>query len=334
MLDSTIFKRVIWAVDVFEKNRKMHRLAVQSLKELAATAGAVVDPVYVLDVDPSMIYKGDPIVTDLKNSATKALEKIIKESKLDEIPNHTSGQVLMNQSITIGFDHRTEILLEYIKSSQADAILVSTHGRSGFKRVILGSFAEGLLSHSPIPVLTVNPTVTKVHAFQQILFPTNLHAGSKSVFKRIVSLARGLKCHLILYHCTSHPIDPIVQSGIYLLSGSWVPLFPSSSFGIDKKISRIQTWTRWALSQGISTEYVIHTTTGSLSEEVVSFAKKRKIGLIAIEEDSGPISSALLGSIVRQVSRHAPCPVMVLRPPHNIPASRPKIPTEKTPKAA
>lgn len=37
----------------------------------------------------------------------------------------------------------------------SDVIVVGTHGRSGLKRFLLGSVAEGVMRHSPIPVLAV-----------------------------------------------------------------------------------------------------------------------------------------------------------------------------------
>ena len=39
--------------------------------------------------------------------------------------------------------------------NRSDLIVVGTHGRSGLKRFLLGSVAEGVMRHSPIPVLAV-----------------------------------------------------------------------------------------------------------------------------------------------------------------------------------
>ena len=46
-------------------------------------------------------------------------------------------------------------LVDAALANGSDLIVVGTHGRSGFKRFLLGSVAEGVMRHSPLPVLAV-----------------------------------------------------------------------------------------------------------------------------------------------------------------------------------
>jgi nucleotide-binding universal stress UspA family protein len=39
-----------------------------------------------------------------------------------------------------------------------DLIVLSTHGRTGFRRLVLGSMAESILRHSHVPVLAIPPS--------------------------------------------------------------------------------------------------------------------------------------------------------------------------------
>ncbi|MFC2068199.1 universal stress protein [Chloroflexota bacterium] len=48
-------------------------------------------------------------------------------------------------------------ILEHAKKSQADLIIMSTHGRSGISRWVFGSVAEKVVRHSIVPVLAVSP---------------------------------------------------------------------------------------------------------------------------------------------------------------------------------
>jgi len=47
------------------------------------------------------------------------------------------------------------VLLEYAEKENIDLIVVGTRGRSGFKKLLLGSIASGVVTYSHCPVLVV-----------------------------------------------------------------------------------------------------------------------------------------------------------------------------------
>ncbi len=50
-----------------------------------------------------------------------------------------------------------EEILNFAQRNEADLIIMSTHGRSGATRWLLGGVADRVVRHSPVPVLTVAP---------------------------------------------------------------------------------------------------------------------------------------------------------------------------------
>lgn len=46
-----------------------------------------------------------------------------------------------------------DAVVGYAKKHEVDLIAIATHGRTGFRHFALGSVAEAVLRHSPIPVL-------------------------------------------------------------------------------------------------------------------------------------------------------------------------------------
>jgi len=50
-----------------------------------------------------------------------------------------------------------ETILEAAEVMQADLISMSTHGRSGVQRLLLGSITEWTIKHSPLPVMVFYP---------------------------------------------------------------------------------------------------------------------------------------------------------------------------------
>ena len=48
-----------------------------------------------------------------------------------------------------------EAICRYTEEQGADLIVVTTHGRRGLRRLVLGSVAEEVLRSTPVPVLVV-----------------------------------------------------------------------------------------------------------------------------------------------------------------------------------
>lgn len=55
-----------------------------------------------------------------------------------------------------------EVILDYARSRQVDLIIMSTRGRSGLSRWILGSVADRVARNSTAPVLLVPPAICSV----------------------------------------------------------------------------------------------------------------------------------------------------------------------------
>jgi len=48
-------------------------------------------------------------------------------------------------------------ITEYAKNNGMDLIVMSTHGHTGLKRLLLGCVGAEVLSQSPVPVLLIRP---------------------------------------------------------------------------------------------------------------------------------------------------------------------------------
>jgi nucleotide-binding universal stress UspA family protein len=56
------------------------------------------------------------------------------------------------------FGNPWSVICQYAKDAQIDLLVVSTHGRTGLRHVLIGSTAERIVQHAPCPVLVVkNP---------------------------------------------------------------------------------------------------------------------------------------------------------------------------------
>jgi nucleotide-binding universal stress UspA family protein len=94
------------------------------------------------------------------------------------------------------FEHVIEALVE---KGEADLVVMGTHGRGLFARLLLGSAAQTILRKLRVPVMTV------CHApgpfqFQRILFATDFGFDSRKGFDFALDLADALHSTLIVVH--------------------------------------------------------------------------------------------------------------------------------------
>jgi nucleotide-binding universal stress UspA family protein len=55
-------------------------------------------------------------------------------------------------------------ILACVRDSKADLIIMTTHGRTGFSRLLFGSVAEAVLRHADVPVLLMRQTQVEIAA--------------------------------------------------------------------------------------------------------------------------------------------------------------------------
>jgi nucleotide-binding universal stress UspA family protein len=79
---------------------------------------------------------------------TAELERTMNESALRR-------EALAIPSVRIGASSIGDLILDAAKSTGAELIVMGSHGRTGLKRLLLGSVAEHVLRHATCPVVTV-----------------------------------------------------------------------------------------------------------------------------------------------------------------------------------
>ena len=123
--------------------------------ELAQSFGASVDIVHVWD---RPTYVTDAVMVQRPGEAHKPIGELIRENAQKDMDEFLSGITLpsgvASNSRLLSGDPSTTLLAE-LKKGEHDLVVLSTHGRTGFAHLLLGSIAEKLVRLSPVPVLTV-----------------------------------------------------------------------------------------------------------------------------------------------------------------------------------
>jgi nucleotide-binding universal stress UspA family protein len=95
-----------------------------------------------------------------RESAEQYLANIAKDLKKENIDVRT--EVLFFNAGQIVDDGVAGQILDFAEKNGIDLIIMSTHGRSGVSRWVMGSVTDKIVRHSKIPVLTVVPAGCRV----------------------------------------------------------------------------------------------------------------------------------------------------------------------------
>ena len=100
-------------------------------------------------------------------------------------------------------------ILSVAASFHASLIVMGTHGRSGFERLLLGSVAEKVLRRAQCPVMTVPPPAvsTSKLPFAHLLCPVDFSDSSLRALEFAFSMAEESNARLTLMHVFEWPSD-------------------------------------------------------------------------------------------------------------------------------
>jgi nucleotide-binding universal stress UspA family protein len=143
------FRKILAPVDYSDNSRASLEVAA----ELAKTYSATLEIVHVWD-RPTYITEA---VMVGHAGGHRPLTELIVENAENDMKSFLAGTSLATAAVQtrlLSGDPATELLRE-IERGQYDLVVVGTHGRSGLNRLLVGSIAEKLVRHSPIPVLTI-----------------------------------------------------------------------------------------------------------------------------------------------------------------------------------
>jgi nucleotide-binding universal stress UspA family protein len=128
--------------------------AFQPAAELARKHGARVTLFHVVsEVDVAPDGRTLGTASSSPKVAAKINEALAQVKK--QLPHLGSG-VTVTPEVVAAQDF-AKAITSYAAKHAVDVIVLSTHGRTGVRRLVLGSVAEAVLRHSTVPVLCLPP---------------------------------------------------------------------------------------------------------------------------------------------------------------------------------
>jgi nucleotide-binding universal stress UspA family protein len=300
-------RRILCPVDFSGYSRRAldHAIAIARWYEATVTALHVFSPAPVAAFGPGPVVFEPIVLTTVGRDQLLADTKAFAET--ESAPGITIEAVVRDGN-TAGE------ILEQATGMKADLLVIGTHGRSGFERLLLGSVAEKVLRKSNCPVMTVprrHPDAVPAGPvlYKRILCPVDFSASSLHALKYAISMAQEADGQLTVLHVVGHDLQNTADTGVEYDAGMTIGNFLKEREEVLRR--RLQEIIAGA-SEFCSVESLI--TQGKPWREVLRVAAERQSDLIVMGvKGRGAADLWFFGSTAQHVVREASCPVLTLR---------------------
>jgi len=297
------FQQILCATDLSDFSNLAVLQAIGMAKEFGARLSIchVIDLPMVTMHGAAFVYQEDQI-EEMRAGALDQIRALVGDSDLDWEAVVETGPV-------------SSTLCRLALGKQADLAIVSTHGRTGLKRLFLGSVTERLLRTIGCPLLVVTPPEKagrmekqyKGFGFKQILVGCDFSADSDRAVKFGFSLAQEFEAAIHLVHV----VEPFVYRDTMLPDAVKTEVFAGAADGVRQRLENLvpadaRNWCRVEIA----------CEAGKPFQALKSYAESHQVDLIVLGvRGHSLVETLLLGSTTDRVIRGVSCPVLSVCPP-------------------
>lgn len=287
--------RILVPTDFSDSAKDATRVAVQLATDddaelLIAHAWHV--PPYGIGIEPYM--PSPALVQQMSDDARRGLDDAVREAK-ELGAKGVAGVMLTGQPPWAR-------IVDVAEADRAvELIVMGTHGRTGLRRVLLGSVAEKVVRHAPCSVMVVRG---EPMPFTDVLCPVDFSSSSRHAVELAAKLVRPGGSGLTLLHVIEAPVS---YSGESFAPELMRELDKASAQALDKLAEHVRAKVEVPVTTRTRLGYAGAQTLAVLDDDpsydLVVMGSHGRTGL----------KRALLGSIAEKIVRHASCSVLIAR---------------------
>ena len=256
--------------------------------------------------------------------------------RLETVPSLPVTSAVVNGSIV-------ESILEHARASNADLIVMTTHGHGPLSRFWLGSVADQLVRHTPLPVLLIRPQETQTElqgaptsrtdpttsqtacrgedilaqqpklgsAPRRILIPLDGSELAERVLEPVIALGDAVETQYRLVRVVQPPLLPDASAVPTEHAGSAHATFEKRKAEAEAYLAAVAERLR-AKNLRVDTQIVVGK---RAADAILDVARDQGYDLIAIATHGrGGFKRLLLGSVADKVFRGTFTPLLLYRP--------------------
>lgn len=234
-------------------------------------------------------------------SAGPAHRAHVRELRVKEVADEIDAPVA--EIRIVDSDDPVAVVGEHLERTPDALVAMTTHGHTGIEAVLIGSVAERLLRAAPTPVLLIGPRCERHDPLAgPILLATDGSATSLAVLDPVARLAAGLPEPPVVWTVSVSPYQEFAAAS----------QLPHDDVDEAAAARRAAGRAEEALGTPVQWE-VLHSP--KPAPALAELARRLPAGMLAISTHGrSGLSRVTLGSVAMATVRHAPCPVLVLRP--------------------
>ena len=211
----------------------------------------------------------------------------------------------IENEVIVGQGTPADMISRLASEQQADMVITATHGKAGFKRILLGSVTEKLIKTLDCPLLVLPPQAHDLIPqaaveieLRKILVGCDFSPDSRLAFDYGLSLAQEFQAELHL----SHVIKPSIYKNERERINQLRDLLEKKLDTMVPDASRDWCTAKTALLDG--EPYIV----------LMNYAKEQEMDMIVLGIRGHTLLEKLLvGSTTDRLIRHSPIPVLAVR---------------------
>ncbi len=253
-------------------------------------------------------------VSESKEEQYRRMHRLYMEEVAERVKEHFKKRARV-KTVVMGGEPAEEII-EYAEKNDVGVIIMASHGRSGIKGWVMGSVASKVLHTTKVPVMLIRATKfskkePRQWLLERVILPLDGSKAGEAAVPYVKKLIEGLGSEVILFG--------VVAAGQHVrtLGGLDYILYPEQEVEVIKTEAREyldKLSQRLAVKKGkVSVSLKIG---DDIAEEIIKFARRKRVGLIAISAHGhSGIEKWVFGSVANKIVQLSKIPVLVVRVP-------------------
>jgi nucleotide-binding universal stress UspA family protein len=251
--------------------------AVKEAISLAKTCSSKLYVVSVVEVNPEF----EAIALGIVEKAERETRQYLEYVKGKAMKEGADCEIIVHEG-----ESPHQYIVDEASKKKVEMIIMGRHGRTGLKRLMMGSVTAKVIGHAPCKVLVVPKAATV--AYKKILIATDGSKYSEAAARKAMSIAKRCESDLIVLSVATKNTN-----------------LPNAKRSVEKI-------RRNAEKEKIKVETL--TPKGMPYKVIVDTAERKNADLIVVGSHGRTgLEKLLMGSVTERVIGHAECAVLVVK---------------------